>query len=204
MSWPCSIGFAPLDAPFGFRPMRVAFIFFLECIEFDRNTPTFPTPSASWRHLWVLARSFSLGTSRRYYRRLFCLGGLFHANRDPFPRMMKLRPKNPLLLAVIEEAEVPSMASIASFGHDCLSPTHSAFESLSNYKPHRPSSDRSKANQLATAQLYQFMLFHSVRGSTNRATRKLAIGRRPNVLSRCRSPDSERPPRWRRSGPPKT
>ena len=40
----------------------------------------------------------------------------------------ELRPKNPLCLAVIEEAQVPSMAG---FCHDCLPTTDSAFESLS-------------------------------------------------------------------------
>jgi hypothetical protein len=69
--------------------------------------------------------------------------------------MKKLRPKNPLFLAVIEEAQVPSMAIIAGFCHDCLPTTDSAFESLSNSKSHRPSSYRSRANQLTTTQLYQ-------------------------------------------------
>jgi hypothetical protein len=56
--------------------------------------------------------------------------------------MMQLRPKNPLPLAVIEEAELPSMAVISGFDHDGLPTAHSAFKSLSNYKPHRPPSDR--------------------------------------------------------------
>jgi hypothetical protein len=34
-------------------------------------------------------------------------------------------------LAVIEEAQVPSMAIMAGFCHDCLPTTDSAFESLS-------------------------------------------------------------------------
>jgi hypothetical protein len=47
------------------------------------------------------------------------------------------------------------MAIIAGFCHDCLPTTDSAFESLSNSKSHRPSSYRSRANQLTTTQLYQ-------------------------------------------------
>jgi hypothetical protein len=58
--------------------------------------------------------------------------------------MKKLRPKNPLFLAVIEEAQVPSMAIITGFCHDRLPTTDSAFESLSNRKSHRPSSYRIK------------------------------------------------------------
>ena len=57
--------------------------------------------------------------------------GVFHTNRKPLSFMKKLRPKNPCL-AVIEEAQVPSMAIIAGFCHDRLPTTDSAFESLSN------------------------------------------------------------------------
>ena len=53
---------------------------------------------------------------------------------------MKLRPKNPLLFAVIDETKVSSMSSIADFGNNRLPTTHSAFESLSNRKAHCPSS----------------------------------------------------------------
>jgi hypothetical protein len=70
--------------------------------------------------------------------------GVFHTNRKPLSFMKKLRPKNPLFLAVIEEAQVPSMAIIAGFCHDRLPATHSAFESLSNSKSHRPSSSKIK------------------------------------------------------------
>ena len=80
--------------------------------------------------------------------------GVFHTNRKPLSFMKKLRPKNPLCLAVIEETQVPSMAIMAGFCHDCLPTTDSAFESLSNSKSHRPSSSRSRANQLTTTQLY--------------------------------------------------
>jgi hypothetical protein len=64
--------------------------------------------------------------------------GVFHTNRKPLSFMKKLRPKNPLCLAVIEEAQVPSMAIMAGFCHDCLPTTDSAFASLSNSKSHRP------------------------------------------------------------------
>ena len=83
--------------------------------------------------------------------------GVFHTNRKPLSFMKKLRPKNPLCLAVIEEAQVPSMAIMAGFGDDCLPTTDSAFESLSNSKSHRPVLFRrdQRRIKLTTIQLYQ-------------------------------------------------
>jgi hypothetical protein len=106
--------------------------------------------------------SLWIGTQRSYIVSWVCNvngaasgDGVLHTNRKPLSFMKKLRPKNPLFLAVIEKAQVPSMAIIAGFCHDCLPTTDSAFESLSNSKSHRPSSYRSRANQLTTTQLYQ-------------------------------------------------
>ena len=33
------------------------------------------------------------------------VGGLFHANREPFPIVMELRPEKPLFVATIEQAK---------------------------------------------------------------------------------------------------
>src|SRR5436190_22529213 len=63
-------------------------------------------------------------------------GHLFHPNRNPFFRIQKLRPENPLLLAIIEKAESSSAAIIADFGDNRLPSIRNTFESLSNSKAH--------------------------------------------------------------------
>src|SRR5438046_6457873 len=45
---------------------------------------------------------------------------LLHANRNPPLGIMELRPENPLLLAIIEEAQSSSAAIIPNFGDDRL------------------------------------------------------------------------------------
>jgi hypothetical protein len=91
---------------------------------------------------------------------------------------MKLRPKNPLLFAVIEEAEVPGITSIASFGHDCLPTTRSAFERLSHYKPHRPSSDKIKGKLTRGGSIALVHVGPFSWGGAQAQTARLAICRR--------------------------
>jgi hypothetical protein len=47
---------------------------------------------------------------------------------------VELRPENPLLLAIVEEAQSSSSAIIAYFGDNRLPTIRNTFESLSNSK----------------------------------------------------------------------
>ena len=76
----------------------------------------------------------------------------FHTNWEPLPHIVKLRPENPLLLTIIEEAQKSSATFIADFGNYRLPTIRNAFECLSNDKPHYSSSYRLGTIQLVTAQ----------------------------------------------------
>jgi hypothetical protein len=120
-----------------------------------------PTCGFFGHHPWAIGKIPFYGKRRISATRVCNVNGaasgdgVFHTNRKPLSFMKKLRPKNPLVLAVIEEAQVASMAIIAGFLSRLPAYHSQRFRKPVQQQSHRPSSSRSRANQLTTIQLYQ-------------------------------------------------
>ena len=89
-------------------------------------------------------------------------------------------------VAVVDEEEVSSMATITNFGNNRLPSAHNAFESLSNCKPHR-STSKTNGTCRAFRELFHLPVTQSLPGNFVRAQLPFCLYP-PQISSRPSAP----------------